>query len=397
MLTIHDTLAGDRIIFKYINSKEDYPQVKHFVNHMPTLGIDTESTGLNCYSHGWELRTLQISDAITSYVIPAERRSLIAWVMRQPVRWIGHNGCHDIRCVDAYLGYDTGVICDMETYIPSHHVDPRNAAEGGIGHGLKELAIHYVDNSAGKWEAALKKLFKTLRVPIDGHYKQGPKRGQRRTRAARLSEGWRLVDKQCPAYIAYAGSDPLLTYRLWYALEHIVNQFRELYEFDLRVARVADTLQRRAIRLDVDYTRRLNELYGNVHDMNMEYINSCGCSNLNSAKELADTIIALGGNLTKRTPTGKLQVTDAILRELTAHSRSDDTSLTRDKDLLAFIDSTLEAKRCAKRRKSYTESMLREMDDNGRIHPSINILAARTARMSVSNPPLQQLPTKNNE
>jgi DNA polymerase-1 len=285
----------------------------------------------------------------------------------------------------------------METHIPSHHIDPRNAAEGGVGHGLKELAIHYVDSSAGKWETALKKLFKTLRVPIKGHYKQGPKKGQRRTRAARLSEGWRLVNKRCPEYIAYAGSDPLLTYRLWHKLEPVVNQFKELYEFDLRVARVADTLQRRAIRLDVDYTRRLNESYGAVYDMDMTHIKFCGCSNLNSTKELADTIITLGGTLSKRTPTGKLQVTDSVLRDLSNAYQSDGTTITKDTYLFAFIDCVLEAKRCAKRRKSYTESMLREMDDNGRIHPSINILAARTARMSVSNPPLQQLPTKNNE
>jgi DNA polymerase I len=50
-----------------------------------------------------------------------------------------------------------------------------------------------------------------------------------------------------------------------------------------------------------------------------------------------------------------------------------------------------------KRKASYTESMLEEADSDGRIHPSFNTLGARTARMSVSNPPLQQLPTKDRE
>jgi DNA polymerase-1 len=62
-----------------------------------------------------------------------------------------------------------------------------------------------------------------------------------------------------------------------------------------------------------------------------------------------------------------------------------------------FIHTVLGAKQVLKRRENYTEAFLREMDSFGRVHPSINTLAARTTRMSVSNPPLQQLPTKDRE
>jgi len=62
-----------------------------------------------------------------------------------------------------------------------------------------------------------------------------------------------------------------------------------------------------------------------------------------------------------------------------------------------FVRAVLLAKQLEKRKAAYTDHMLLEMDEQGRVHPAINALAARTSRMSVSGPPLQQLPTKNRE
>src|SRR5690606_13615569 len=41
----------------------------------------------------------------------------------------------------------------------------------------------------------------------------------------------------------------------------------------------------------------------------------------------------------------------------------------------------------------YAEAFLSGLDAEGRIHPRINSLQARTARMSIGSPPLQQLPS----
>ena len=62
-----------------------------------------------------------------------------------------------------------------------------------------------------------------------------------------------------------------------------------------------------------------------------------------------------------------------------------------------FIKTVLGAKQIEKRREAYTEHILEERDENNRIHPSINSLAARTTRMSVSGPSLQNLPTQDHE
>lgn len=390
LLRIPDTLAGDRIRFLYVQNREDLKEVSAFVKKHKWLAIDTESTGLNPFKPGWQLRSVQIGNRTRCYVIPARYRRFIASLMEREIHWIAHNGPHDIRSIDAHLGYETGVICDGETYIPSHHLDSRNQQEGGTGHGLKELSCALIDPAAGKWEKELKSEFKKIRVPLEGQtYKSGPRKGQPKTRAAHLDEGWSLIDPRNPAYIAYSGADPILTYRVWERLQPVVREFNELYRFDHRVQMACDRLARRAIRLDHVYTKRLSTAYLRKAERAMAVANEFGCKNINATAQLATTIIKLGGKLTAKTPTGKWKVDAATMRRL--------RDANRGSDLGVFLSNVLLAKQILKRRESYTEQMLAEMSAAGRIHPSINSLGARTARMSVSRPPLQQLPTKDRE
>lgn len=390
MLRIPDRLGNENITFHYLNDQEDYREYQEFIQSHSALGLDTESTGINCYRPGWRLRTFQIGNATDSYVVPARRKVLIGWTMEQPINWIGHNGPHDIRSIDQFLGYATGIRCAGETYIPSHHNDSRNQQEGGTGHGLKELAIAYVSRDAGKWETALKAEFKKITIPIPGEvYKSGKRKGEPKVRRARLDEGWSLIAPDNPAYIAYAAADPLLTYRVWKYYQRVVRAQYELYQFDHKIQTIADTLQRRAIKLDVPYTQRLSAAYLSRANKFIERANVYGCGNINSGAQIASTIQRLGETLTHRTPTGQFKTDDGVLRGLAERS-----PILAVKD---FIGCVLGAKQLLKRRENYTEAMLREMDADGRIHPSINTLGARTTRMSVSNPPLQQLPTKDRE
>ncbi len=387
MLRIPDTLAGEPIQFHYCQSKADLIECLEWFRAHKWLAIDTESTGLNCYKPGWELRTVQIGNAYECYVIPSRYRRFISSLMASDIKWIAHNGPHDIRSIDAHLGFETGVTCVGETYLPAHHLDSRNQQEGGVGHGLKDLAMAMVDRNAGKWEKALKAEFKTLRVELPGQvYKSGPNKGTQKTRAAHLDEGWALIDPTNPVYIAYAGADPILGYRVWATLLPVVREFLDLYRFDHAVQMACDRLQRRAIRGDRVYTERLSSAYLRRATRAIQKANEYGCPNINSTAQLAETIIRLGGKLTARTATGKWKVDAATMRRLRDSSR--------DLPLGEFLRNVLLAKQILKRRESYTEQMLSEMSLAGRIHPSINSLGARTARMSVSRPPLQQLPTK---
>lgn len=388
MLRIRDTLGGDPIEFNYCQTAEDCLEMRDFAFSSKALGMDTESTGVNCYRPGWQLRTFQIGNADTAYVVPAQWKRHIDWIIRLPnTKWIGHNGPHDIRSIDTWLGGPTGVSCAGETYIPAHHHDSRKQDDGGVGHGLKEQAIRHVARDAGKWEQALKKSFKEIRIPLPGQfYKSGKRKGEPKSRAAHISEGWALIPLSHPAYIAYAAADPILTYRLWKRYQSVVRAQHELYLFDKRIQEACDVLQRRAIRLDVRYTRRLSAALQRRADRYIAEAAELGCGNINSGKQVADALIMLGAELTERTPTGQFVTADTVLRALTGNA-----------EVQQLTHAILGAKQMLKRRSAYCESMLAEADEAGRVHPSINSLAARTTRMSVSDPPLQQLPTKDRE
>ena len=404
LLRIKDTLGGEPVYFHGVQRATDLDEVWEFAEAHRALGMDTESTGINPYRRGWQLRTFQIGDAYDSYVVPARYKKFIAGIMSMDIKWIGHNGTHDIRSTDAWLGEDTGVVCAGETYIPAHHIDSRKQEDGGVGYKLKNQAERYVASDSGKWETALKKVFKTIEVPIPGEtYKSGKRKGLQKVRKAHLDEGWSLVDPTHPAYIAYAGADPILTYRLWAHYQPAVRAHRELYHFDLQIQQACDKLTRRAMRLDEQYTRRLDDAYTRKAQAFMEEAERLGVENINSGAQIASALIAMGVQLTAKTPTGKYKTDDKVLRAIAAQAaamRDPEKHIDAPESMLyaeELIHCILGAKQMMKRRESYTAQMLTEMDANGRVHPSINTLGARTSRMSVSNPPLQQLPTKDRE
>lgn len=387
MLIINDTLGGEPVKFYCAETNAEAWRLVDRLNRFSWWGMDTESTGLNPYKPGWQLRTFQFGRSNRAYVIPARFKKAIECCILSDVNWIGHNGPHDMRCIDVYLGYETGVVCRGETFIPSHHDDPRNVMEGGIGHGLKELAIARVARDAGKWETALKVAFKEIQIPMPGEYfKSGPRKGQPKTRKANISEGWGLIDPASPAYIAYAAADPILTYLVWKRYRQVVRNFRKLYSFDHKVQSACDALQRRGLRLDIDYTQRLDKRFVRVAEQYAARAKAYGCGNVNSGAQIAETLTGMGVQLRERTPTGNFKTDNRVLREVAKQHEGSDVA--------DFIRCVLAVKQLLKRKESYTSAFLRELDADGRVHASINSLAARTARMSVSNPPLQQLPTK---
>lgn len=390
VLRIKDTLGGEPIHFHGVQNAKDLGEVWEFAEAHRSLGMDTEATGINCYRPGWELRTFQIGDAYDSYVVPARFKKFIAGIMSLDINWIAHNGTHDMRAIDEWLGKDTGVRVAGETYIPAHYADSRKQEDGGVGHSLKAQAERFVAHDSGKWEAQLKAVFKTIEIPIPGAtYKSGPRKGRPKVRKARLDEGWGLINPAHPAYIAYAGADPILAFRLWAHYQPVIKAQRDLYHFDLQVQHACDALNRRAMLLDAQYTAALDASYVNQAERFKEHAAELGVANINSGAQVAEALIGMGVKLTAKTPTGKYKTDDKVLRKVLAESDNERA--------VNLIRCVLGAKQMMKRRESYTAQMLAEMDANGRVHPSINSLAARTTRMSVSNPPLQQLPTKDRE
>jgi DNA polymerase-1 len=382
-------LQGDRIYFHFVEDKDDAKRAVNWTRQFigQDLGMDTESTGLDCYLPDWRLRTFQLGNDIRSFILPAKFRAAITKIWSFDINWIGYNGPHDVRCVDAYLGYESKVVIEQEAYITAHHSEPRKSTEGGVDLGLKEQCIAHVDPSAGKWEVALKQSFKQITVPIPGEvYKSGPRKGQPKMRKALMSEGWALQDIRHPAYIAYAGADPILAYRLWRFNRNAYSRANGLYERDLKIDLICDRLQRRGMPVDERYLKRYRAALNKRAAHFLELAAELGCTNINSGQQIAATLIELGAQLKYRTPKGKWQTDNTVLESL-LHDEN--------RDVRRLVRYILTARRLTKRAEVYAAGMLRMMDSEGRVHPSINSLAARTGRMSAGI--FQQLPTKDQD
>lgn len=114
--------------------------------------------------------------------------------------------------------------------------------------------------------------------------------------------------------------------------------------------------------------------------------------NVNSTGQVAEALTGMGEELTETTDAGNLKVAKEVLLPLADLDPQWNRIEARDPNPLA--DAVLRAKRGEKFATAYADAFLDQRDQGDRIHPTIGGLQARTARMSVSAPPLQQLPSK---
>ncbi|MGW0522824.1 DNA polymerase [Crossiella sp. NPDC003009] len=372
MKLLDHTVAGHPIQVRVLEGRGDSAELLNFCTHSPTVAVDTETTGLDIYTEGFRIRTAQFGDSDRAYVVPVEYGfgDLVTEALRRSRNLLCHNAPFDLLALD-HLGlgdFEELAPRVTDTRLMAHQLDPRARQEGGTGHGLKELAQALIDDQAPDTQRGLHQVFRQL----------GLKTG----------EGFARIDLAHPTYLLYAGLDVILTHRLHAVLAAEVQrrQVADLVGFDHQVQLATCRMQRRGMLLDVSYTERLvTELRSDAEAARREAA-QWGVAKVGSPAQVAEALIAMGEELTERTASGAWKVDKQVLAGLADPARA------RDANPLAA--AVLAAKRADKWRTSYAEAMLANRDSNDRIHPTINALQARTARMSVSNPPLQQLPSR---
>lgn len=407
MIRYREVIDGEVCQLNVVETTEDYPEVLKFARlrnkkgKRYRLALDTESTGLNTHHPDWRLRLFQFGDAKTVFIIPVMNTTLMEEVLEIPRVWVGHNIPHDIRSIDRHLGRETGLLPKChDTFILAHLLDSRKMDEGGLGHRLESLSIQHIDPSIIRFEQNLKAEFKKIEIPVPGKfYQSGPKKGLPKVRKALLAEGWSRISIWNEAYLRYAGADPLLTLRLYrYLRQEMIGAYphepgaaeyleelgcTSLEHFERRVQRACDRLQRKGVLVDVPYVTHLaRDMIADVQRHQAEAA-KLGVSNVNSTPQLADALVRHGAQLTERTKTGKLKVDVAVLTPLRK----------AEGDLGTLVEHVFQAKQKAKRKVAYLDAMLTERDENDRAHATIRALAARTARMSISDIPFHQLPS----
>ncbi|WP_370942585.1 DNA polymerase [Amycolatopsis sp. cg5] len=379
-------IAGDPVTIRIPETSEDLRAFLDWcrTNHKRPVAFDTETTGLDIFTPGFRVRLVQFGTGRDAWVIPLDAAAGLGRAAHSAVRealeslpyLLAHNAKFDALAVSVYLGVDLvdlwGRITD--TRILAHLLDPRGPQDpGGIGHGLKPLSARHVDPDAPDTQTGLYGEFRKI-----GHTKH---------------TGWAAIAWDNELYTLYAGLDVILTARLFAILGPLAHDggYERLSEFEHAVALVCARMEARGFLLDVEYTETLAARLLAEADEWTAAARRYGITSVNAPAQISAALEGMGEILTETTDSGALKVDKEVLLPLADLDRKWQRIGARDANPLA--DAVLRAKRAAKWKTSYADSMLALRDSGGRIHPDITSLAARTARMSISRPPLQQLPS----
>ncbi|WP_030737283.1 DNA polymerase [Streptomyces sp. NRRL S-31] len=348
------------------------------------IGLDTETTGLDVYSPGYKLRTVQFGDRHTGWVILWELggyfHEFALRALRHGKKFQIHNAPFDWAVLDRHApGMSIELLAQktIDTRLKAGLVDPRQPQEGGRGTALKPLMAWYVDPKAPDTQGDLTAVFRSLKL----------------TKAT----GWAGIDLMHPTYLLYAGLDPIFAARLDTCLDRELDMLEvrpRLVQYEHEIARICAIMQRKGMVLDVDYTRELDERLASEALMHEAACLRYGVTNVNAPAQLREALKGMGEvwSADELTATGALKVDKAVLHRFADLDFQTGKPLgTRKPNPLA--EAIIKSKRAGKWRSAYTQTFLDVMDSDGRLHSFVNSMQARTGRMSITRPALQTLPS----
>lgn len=377
-------IAGDRVTVKVPEHEADLFEFRYWfirANEAGPIALDTETTGLDIYSPSYRLRTVQFGDRDTAWVILYERGGYFVkaalWALGRISKAQIHNAPFDWAVLDRHAATPIESLAPrtIDTRLKAGLVDPRQPQEGGRGTALKPLSAYYIDQAAPDTQGDLTAVFRDLKL----------------TKAT----GWAGIPIDHPTYLLYAGLDVILTARLDVALDAELDTLGvrpRLIAYEHEIARICAIMQRTGMVLDVDYTRKLDAQLAEEAERYEAQALYYGVENINATRQVVSALVAMGETLTDRTASGALKADKAVLCALADIDQNSWQPLgTRKPNPLAL--AILRSKRAGKWRSAYTQTFLEVADANGRVHPFINSMQARTGRMSVTRPALQTLPS----
>ncbi|MFD0276204.1 DNA polymerase [Kitasatospora sp. NPDC127111] len=345
------------------------------------VAVDTEATGLDTFSPGFRLRVVQFGTEDVAYVLPVDYnrqlQELAAWALETLPSLLMFNAPFDCLVMGRHLPRVTLESLWPKTtdgYILAHLCDPRQRLQGGVGNKLKERAEHHIDPLSPDQQKELIAEFHKIGKTKD--------------------TGWAHISLTNKSYLTYAGADVILTSRLVPKLEAELQRLSVnpvLVPFEHQLALICAIIERRGMRINRETTGRLSGRLAEEAVRYAETASRYGVANVNSTRQLSEALLGMGETIPERTASGAVQVDKTVLMRLADVDKDWQPIGSRTGNPLAM--AVLRSKRAGKWRVSYAEAMLAKADADDRVHPKIGALMARTARMSVADPPFQQLPS----
>lgn len=315
------------------------------------LGVDTETTGFKWHGRDYA-RTVQVGDRVHGWVIPVDTWwGLFVDLVRN------HRGPLDLMNAKFDFPFlrKRGVELDRsrirDVGVMAHVNEPH------MSRALKNQAKRHVDARANALQF---KLDETMRAN---------------------GWGWDTVPVNLPIYWMYSGLDPVLTRHLSdFHLPRVMATAPRAYEIENAFQWVALDMETYGVHVDVTYAR---EYYDKFTAYCEEVERWCKAEyNIKPGSNAAvvEVLSRAGFQFSKATKSGAVSLDSEVLEGID-HPLAQQVLLRRQ---LQKIAST------------YLRFYVENADADGLIHPSINTLGARTSRMSMSDPNMQNLPVRGN-
>lgn len=321
------------------------------------MGLDTESGGLSPTQN--RLRMVQFGDRSAGWAIPWERWGGVAReaLDRYQGRLCGHN----------IIPYDSRVFrhnADWELPIERTDDAMLQAAvlDSGQRKGLKPLCDRFIDPDASAGQKILH----------EGMEKNG--------------WDWDTVPVDYGPYWIYSALDPVLNAHLdvRFTPEIAASGGQEAYDLERATGRICAIMMSAGLLVDTEYMEAESaKLEAYTRSAYAWLKDQYGIESVNSAAQLQRVMTDLGTPLTETTDTGLPKTDKKTLAAFRHHP---------DQRVATLIQQVLAVRHALRITDFYFGSFRDHLESGGVIRASINILAARTSRMSVSEPPLQQLP-----
>lgn len=357
------------------------------------LGLDSETNALDPWDQGFAVRTVQIADTHTSWVVDVAAIGIpdTAALVRGHRTWVAHFSEAEVRFFVRGLPGALDLDCDVPHVIDLQVVlawyDPRTVVPQGTDKvdpriarpkGLKPTSARELDDGLETAEQALHAWFRD-HAPV-GH----------RTPTKSKTWGFAHIPVDAPEFVTYAGLDPLYTI-------HLFRKFRAELERrgvwqgaglrdDLATQWDIDRATARGVPVDGDYARWLDAQLQGTIDHFATLLAEYGVKPTGMGPQIGLALSRMGVVSPKTSmKTGAPSWDAAVLKAVAkgTHSLAADLAL-----------SVLAVRRAVKFRAAYVAPMLDSLSRDSRIHCSMRAVGTVTSRMSAANPAVQQLPKK---
>lgn len=316
------------------------------------VAFDTESGGLSPWKT--ELRMVQFGDKRTGWAVPWERWGGVALEILNSYRgqWTAHNGVHDWKFLSVKAGYDLPWERLDDTLTMARIDDPSRA------NGLKPLGSSLIDRRAVAGQKALDEGM------------------------AANKWTWATVPIDFPPYWIYSALDPVIT-------AHLHDHFAPWipagpYDLERAANRICTKMMMKGMQLDVPYIEASIATYEDTSNKIRSWLKSAHqITSPSSSGQIRRAFERLGQECLFWTGTGQPQFTKSTLGFYMTEGQNDAV-----KQLAKYI---LAARKADKFPRDYLHKFLNMRDAGDILRMNINVMGAITSRMSVSEPPLQQL------